>query len=98
MAYSLPEIEKDALRLSPEDRARLAVRLLSSLERTAESPEEMKSSGLPRRSGASRSYATAWYREYPLRMFSRSCGISRREADHLPPGSSGGDARSSRVL
>ena len=34
MADSLPEIEKDALRLSAEDRARLAVRLLSSLEET----------------------------------------------------------------
>ena len=42
MAHSLPEIEKDALRLSPEDRARLAVRLLSSLEGTAESAEEIE--------------------------------------------------------
>jgi len=42
MAHSLFEIEKDALRLSPEDRARLAVRLLSSLEGTAESPEEIE--------------------------------------------------------
>ena len=42
MAHSLPEIEKDALRLSPENRARLAVRLLSSLEGTAESPEEVE--------------------------------------------------------
>jgi len=42
MAHSLPEIEKDALRLSPEDRARLAVRLLSSLEGAAESPEEIE--------------------------------------------------------
>jgi len=42
MAYSLPEIEKDALRLPAEDRARLAVRLLSSLEGTTESPEEIE--------------------------------------------------------
>jgi len=42
MAHSLPEIEKDALRLSPEDRARLAVRLLSSLEGTVESPQEIE--------------------------------------------------------
>lgn len=42
MAHSLPEIEKDALRSSPEDRARLVVRLLSSLEGTAESPEEIE--------------------------------------------------------
>lgn len=40
MAHSLPEIEKDALRLPAEDRARLALRLLSSLEKTTESPEE----------------------------------------------------------
>ena len=42
MTHSLPQIEKDALRLSPEDRARLAVRLLSSLEETAASPEEIE--------------------------------------------------------
>ena len=42
MAHSLPEIEKDALLLSAEDRARLAVRLLSSLEKTTESPEEIE--------------------------------------------------------
>jgi putative addiction module component (TIGR02574 family) len=42
MAHSLPEIEKDALKLSAEDRARLAVRLLSSLEETTESPEEIE--------------------------------------------------------
>jgi len=42
MAHSLPEIEKDALKLSAEDRARLAVRLLSSLEETTESPDEIE--------------------------------------------------------
>ena len=42
MAHSLPEIENDALRLSAEDRARLAVRLLSSLEGVAESAEEIE--------------------------------------------------------
>jgi len=42
MAHSLLEIEKNALRLSAEDRARLAVRLLSSLEETTESPEEIE--------------------------------------------------------
>ena len=42
MAHSLGEIEKDALRLSAKDRARLAVRLLSSLEETTESPEEIE--------------------------------------------------------
>ena len=42
MVHSLREIEKDALRLSPEDRARLAVRLLSSLEGATESPEEIE--------------------------------------------------------
>jgi putative addiction module component (TIGR02574 family) len=42
MAHSLPEIERDALKLSAEDRARLAVRLLSSLEETTESPEEIE--------------------------------------------------------
>jgi putative addiction module component (TIGR02574 family) len=42
MAHSLAEIEKDALGLPPEDRARLAVRLLSSLEGPTESPEEIE--------------------------------------------------------
>jgi putative addiction module component (TIGR02574 family) len=42
MSQSLPEIEKNALQLSAEDRARLAVRLLSSLEETTESPEEIE--------------------------------------------------------
>ena len=42
MAHSLPEIETDALKLSAEDRARLAARLLSSLEETTESPEEIE--------------------------------------------------------
>ena len=42
MGHSLPEIERDALGLSPEDRARLAVRLISSLEESAESPEEIE--------------------------------------------------------
>lgn len=42
MAHSLAEIENKALRLPPEDRARLAVRLLASLEETAESPEEIE--------------------------------------------------------
>jgi len=42
MAHSLAEIENNALRLPPEDRARLAVRLLASLEETAESAEEIE--------------------------------------------------------
>jgi putative addiction module component (TIGR02574 family) len=42
MGNSLPEIERDALGLSPEDRARLAVRLISSLEESAESSEEIE--------------------------------------------------------
>jgi putative addiction module component (TIGR02574 family) len=42
MPQSLPEIERNALQLSAEDRARLAVRLLSSLEETTESPEEIE--------------------------------------------------------
>jgi putative addiction module component (TIGR02574 family) len=42
MAHTLPDVEKDALTLSAEDRARLAVRLLSSLEEITESPEEIE--------------------------------------------------------
>ena len=42
MTHSLAEIENNALRLPPEDRARLAVRLLASLEETAESAEEIE--------------------------------------------------------
>ena len=42
MANSLPEIEIDALRLTAEERARLAVRLLESLEETTEPPDEIE--------------------------------------------------------
>ena len=42
MRHSLAEIEDDALKLSDEERARLAVRLLASLEEEAESPEEIE--------------------------------------------------------
>jgi putative addiction module component (TIGR02574 family) len=38
----LTEIEKDALQLPAEDRARLAVRLLSSLDEDTESPEDVE--------------------------------------------------------
>lgn len=42
MAQSLAEIEDDALQLPEEERARLAVRLLASLEEEAGSPEEIE--------------------------------------------------------
>ena len=42
MAHSLSEIEADVLQLSAEDRAKLVVRILSSLEETTESPEEIE--------------------------------------------------------
>ncbi len=42
IAYFLAEIGDQALRLSPEDRARLALQLLASLEESAESPEEIE--------------------------------------------------------
>jgi putative addiction module component (TIGR02574 family) len=42
MSSSLTEIEKDALQLPAEDRARLAVRLLSSLDEDTESPEDVE--------------------------------------------------------
>jgi 20S proteasome alpha/beta subunit len=42
MAQSLAEIESVALRLSEEERARLAVRLLASLEEEAQSPDEIE--------------------------------------------------------
>lgn len=42
MAPSVAEIEKDALTLSPEDRARLVVCLLESLENSTDSAEEVE--------------------------------------------------------
>ncbi len=42
MGHSFPEIEKDALLLTAEDRAKLAVRLLESLEQTTEQPDEIE--------------------------------------------------------
>ena len=46
MAYSLAEIGDQALRLSPEDRARLALQLLASLEESGESAEEIEKLGI----------------------------------------------------
>lgn len=42
MAQSLGELEKDALNLSAEDRARLALSLLLSLEEMGEDPAEVE--------------------------------------------------------
>lgn len=42
MAYSLAAIGDQALQLSPEDRARLALQLLASLEESGESAEEIE--------------------------------------------------------
>lgn len=42
MPHSVAEIEDDALGLPAEERARLALRLLASLEDTIESPEEIE--------------------------------------------------------
>ena len=42
MAQSVAEIEKDALALSPEDRARLVVCLLESLDASTDSAEEVE--------------------------------------------------------
>ena len=42
MALSMGELEQDALQLSAEDRARLAVSLLCSLEETVEDPAEVE--------------------------------------------------------
>jgi putative addiction module component (TIGR02574 family) len=42
MSSSLTEREKDALQIPAEDRARLAVRLLSSLDEGTESPDEIE--------------------------------------------------------
>ena len=42
MAQSMGELEQDALRLPAEDRARLAVSLLCSLEETGEDPVEVE--------------------------------------------------------
>jgi putative addiction module component (TIGR02574 family) len=42
MAKTLAKVEDEALQLSEQERARLAVRLLASLEEEAESPEEVE--------------------------------------------------------
>ena len=100
MAHSLPEIEKDALRLSAEDRARLVVRLLSSFEETTRITRgDREALDCPQsRDDAFKNCATELCKVYPLARSLLSCGISACEGNHLPPGSSGGDARSSRVL
>ena len=42
MARTLAKVEDEALQLSEQERARLAVRLLASLEEEAESPEAVE--------------------------------------------------------
>jgi putative addiction module component (TIGR02574 family) len=42
MAKTLAKVEDEALQLSEQERARLAVRLLASLEEEAESPEAVE--------------------------------------------------------
>ena len=42
MAQSMSELERDALQLPAEDRSRLAVSLLCSLEETGEDPAEVE--------------------------------------------------------
>ncbi len=42
MSRTLAKVEDEALQLSEKERARLAVRLLASLEEEAESPEEVE--------------------------------------------------------
>jgi hypothetical protein len=42
MSRTLAKVEDEALQLSEEERARLAVRLLASLEEEAESPEAVE--------------------------------------------------------
>ena len=42
MGQSMGELEQDALQLPAEDRARLAVSLLCSLEETSDDPEEIE--------------------------------------------------------
>lgn len=42
MAQSMSELERNALQLPAEDRAKLAVSLLCSLEETGEDPEEVE--------------------------------------------------------
>ncbi len=42
MAQSMSELERDALQLSAEDRAKLAVSLICSLDETNDDPEEVE--------------------------------------------------------
>lgn len=42
MAESMSELERDALQLPAEERARLAIRLLRSLDETGEDPDEVE--------------------------------------------------------
>jgi hypothetical protein len=85
MAHSLAEIEDDALRLPPEDRARLAVDLLASLEESVESPEEIEKLWL----------AEAERRFQEVRDCVQSCA---RDGGNIPPGGSDGSQRVGGVL
>jgi hypothetical protein len=98
MGHSLPEIEKDALGLSPEDRARLAVRLISSLEESGESPEQIEKLWIAEAERRFQELRDGVVRGISAKTYSLSCGIKKREGGDFPPGRSGGDERIFRFL
>lgn len=98
MGHSLPEIEKDALRLSAEDRARLALRLISSLEESVDSPEEIERLWIAEAERRFQELRDGLVQGYPPERSSMSCGRKRGERGNLPPGSSGGGAAHGRLL
>jgi putative addiction module component (TIGR02574 family) len=67
MARSLAKVEDDALQLSEEERARLAARLLASLEEEAESPEELEKLWLAEAEQRFRELQTGVVRGVPAR-------------------------------
>lgn len=92
MAHLLPDIEKDALELPPQDRARLAIRLLSSLEGATESPEESEKLWIAEAERRFQELRDGVVQGYLLRKSSLSCGTRNREEGDFPSGSPGGDA------
>ena len=91
MGNSLPEIERDALGLSPEDRARLAVRLISSLEESAASSEEIEKLWIAEAERRFQELRDGVVQGIAARDAFAELRIKKCEGGDFPPGGSGGN-------
>jgi len=86
MSQSLADIEEGALRLPDEERARLAVVLLASLEEEVQSPEELEKMWLAEAERRFRELKDGDVQGIPAREVSLGFGLSSPlDANQIPP-------------